>query len=113
MLRRTILGALVAAVTTLSTSPAWAEWPEKTITFVIGFREGGGVDTMMRYVGNRLEEKLGVSVVMENRSGGGGTRYAESPRRRATRALRGRTCPASWPQAASMSSPRGVRVMQM
>lgn len=28
---------------------------------------------MMRYVGNRLEEKLGVSVVMENRSGGGGT----------------------------------------
>lgn len=40
---------------------------------MIGFREGGGTDTMMRYVGNRLEEKLGVSVVMENRSGGGGT----------------------------------------
>lgn len=73
MNRRTIFGALAAVMTALSTSPAWADWPEKTITFVIGFREGGGVDTMMRYVGNRLEEKLGVSVVMENRAGGGGT----------------------------------------
>jgi len=71
--RRALLGTLAAAMTALSTSPAWADWPEKTITFVIGFREGGGVDTMMRYLGNRLEEELGVPVVMENRSGGGGT----------------------------------------
>lgn len=71
--RRFILGAAAAALTVLSTSPAWAEWPEKAITFVIGFREGGGTDTMMRYIGNRLEEKLGQPVVMENRSGGGGT----------------------------------------
>lgn len=67
------MGAALVASTALTALPAWAEWPEKTITFVIGFREGGGTDTMMRYVGNRLEEKLGVSVVMENRSGGGGT----------------------------------------
>ena len=70
--RRTLLGAVTAAVTAVSGTAALAEWPEKTITFVIGFGEGGGVDTMMRYVGNRLEEKLGVPVVMENRSGGGG-----------------------------------------
>lgn len=73
MNRRTLIGALTAVVTTISGTAALADWPDKTITFVIGFREGGGVDTMMRYVGNRLEEKLGVSVVMENRSGGGGT----------------------------------------
>ncbi|MXY33604.1 MAG: tripartite tricarboxylate transporter substrate binding protein [Boseongicola sp. SB0664_bin_43] len=71
--RRFILGAVAAAMTAVSTSPAWADWPEKAITFVIGFREGGGTDTMMRYIGNRLEDKLGVAVVMENRSGGGGT----------------------------------------
>ncbi|MYA89315.1 MAG: tripartite tricarboxylate transporter substrate binding protein [Boseongicola sp. SB0662_bin_57] len=71
--RRFILGAVAAAMTAISTSPAWADWPERAITFVIGFREGGGTDTMMRYIGNRLEEKLGVAVVMENRSGGGGT----------------------------------------
>ena len=71
--RRAILGAVAAAVTAISTSPAWAEWPEKSITFVIGFREGGGVDTMMRDIGNRLEDKLGVAIVMENRAGGGGT----------------------------------------
>ncbi|MEX0339937.1 MAG: Bug family tripartite tricarboxylate transporter substrate binding protein [Arenibacterium sp.] len=71
--RRTILSAVTVAMTALATSPAWADWPEKSITFVIGFREGGGTDTMMRYIGNRLEEKLGVSVVVENRSGGGGT----------------------------------------
>lgn len=72
-MRKLVLSAVTAAMTALATSPAWAEWPEKAITFVIGFREGGGTDTMMRYIGNRLEEKLGVSVVMENRSGGGGT----------------------------------------
>ena len=71
--RRTLMGAVTAAITAMSSTAALADWPEKTITFVIGFGEGGGVDTMMRYVGNRLEEKLGVSVVMENRSGGGGT----------------------------------------
>ncbi len=71
--RRAILGAVAAAVTAVSANPALADWPENPITFVIGFREGGGVDTMMRYIGNRLEEKLGVAVVMESRAGGGGT----------------------------------------
>ena len=71
--RNTLLGAAAALMTAVSASPALAEWPEKAITIVIGFGEGGGVDTMMRYVGNRLEEELGVPIVMENRSGGGGT----------------------------------------
>ena len=71
--RRAILAVTAAAFTALSASAALAEWPEKPITIVIGFGEGGGTDTMMRYVGNRLEEELGVPVVMENRSGGGGT----------------------------------------
>ena len=73
--RRVMLSALAlaTAVTAIPFNLAWAAWPEKSITFVIGFREGGGTDTMMRYIGNRLEEKLGVSVIMENRSGGGGT----------------------------------------
>ena len=71
--RKVVLGAITAGLAFLSTAPVWAAWPEKNITFVIGFREGGGTDTMMRYIGNQLEEKLGVSVIMENRSGGGGT----------------------------------------
>ncbi len=71
--RRAIPGAVAAAVTAIFANPALAAWPEKPTTFVVGFREGGGVDTMMRYIGNRLEEKLGVAVVMENRAGGGGT----------------------------------------
>lgn len=71
--RRAILAATVAVSAALTAGVAQAEWPEKPITIVIGFGEGGGTDTMMRYVGNRLEEELGVSVVMENRSGGGGT----------------------------------------
>ena len=71
--RRAILAALVAVFTAVTTGPALAAWPEKPITFVIGFGEGGGVDTMMRYITNRLEDKLGVSVVVENRAGGGGT----------------------------------------
>lgn len=71
--RKYLLGAAAALMTAITASAAVAEWPERAITIVIGFGEGGGTDTMMRYVGSRLEEELGVPVVMENRSGGGGT----------------------------------------
>lgn len=71
--RKAILAVATAACTVFSAGAAMAEWPERAITIVIGFGEGGGTDTMMRYIGSRLEEELGVDVVMENRSGGGGT----------------------------------------
>lgn len=42
----------------------------KTITIVIPFPPGGGVDAIARGFGERLSQKLGVPVVIDNKAGG-------------------------------------------
>lgn len=48
-------------------------FPTKPITIVVGFAPGGGMDTMARLVGARMATELGQQIVVENRSGAGGT----------------------------------------
>jgi len=58
-----------------SPSPSPAEelkWPEKNIRFVVPFAAGGGADVNARLIAPILERELGVSVVIENITGGGG-----------------------------------------
>ena len=47
-------------------------YPLKPIRLVVPLAPGGGNDTLARYVGKYLMESLGQSVVVENRTGGGG-----------------------------------------
>jgi tripartite-type tricarboxylate transporter receptor subunit TctC len=47
-------------------------YPVKPIRMVVPLAPGGGNDTLARYVGKYLTESLGQSVVIENRTGGGG-----------------------------------------
>lgn len=56
---------------TPSTGSAQA-YPLKPIRLVVPLAPGGGNDTLARYVGKYLTESLGQSVVIENRTGGGG-----------------------------------------
>ena len=48
-------------------------FPNKAITTVVGFEPGGGTDTVARIVGKTLGEQLGQQIVVENKSGAGGT----------------------------------------
>jgi tripartite-type tricarboxylate transporter receptor subunit TctC len=48
-------------------------WPSRTVTIVVPFPPGGGVDVIARIVAERLTASLKATVVVENRSGGGGT----------------------------------------
>jgi len=53
--------------------PAGAQtYPARDITFVVAFSPGGVADTLARLVGKGLGEKLGRTVVVENRGGAGG-----------------------------------------
>ena len=52
--------------------PAFAQYPARNITFVVGYAPGGTGDFIARLVGNKLSEKLGRSVIVENRSGASG-----------------------------------------
>lgn len=47
-------------------------WPAKTIKIVCGFPAGGLTDTFACAYGAHLSEKLGQSVIIENRAGAGG-----------------------------------------
>jgi tripartite-type tricarboxylate transporter receptor subunit TctC len=47
-------------------------YPLKAIRLVVPLAPGGGNDTLARYVGKYLTESLRQSVVIENRTGGGG-----------------------------------------
>jgi tripartite-type tricarboxylate transporter receptor subunit TctC len=55
-----------------------ARYPSKPIRIVVPFQAGGAVDIMARQIGQHLAEKLGQSVVIDNRAGAGGTMGADA-----------------------------------
>ncbi len=70
--RRYIVATLVAFA---CSAPAHAQqaYPNKPIRLVVGFAPGGNTDTVARLVGQRLGERLGTQVIIDNRGGAGGT----------------------------------------
>jgi tripartite-type tricarboxylate transporter receptor subunit TctC len=48
-------------------------YPTKPIRLIVGFAPGGNTDTVARVVGQKLGERLGTQVVIDNRGGAGGT----------------------------------------
>ena len=50
-----------------------AEYPSRTITFVVPFAAGGPTDTLGRAVADRMGRILGQSIVIENVAGAGGS----------------------------------------
>ncbi len=53
-------------------APAWAEYPDRPVQILVGFRAGGGVDTMARMLAQKAGDVLGQPVVVVNKAGGGG-----------------------------------------
>lgn len=58
-------------------APAHAQYPTRSIRFILPFPPGGGTDTMGRAIATRLGEALGQQVVIDNRGGGGANIGAE------------------------------------
>lgn len=56
-----------------STAAFAAEWPEKTVRVIVAYPPGGVSDTITRAISEKLGERLGVSFVVENKGGAGGT----------------------------------------
>ena len=76
-MRRSLFKGLLAAVAVAGMAlPALAEFPEKPVTFVVGYSPGGGFDAYARAIQPELEKALGVEVVVENVPGAGGQKGA-------------------------------------
>ena len=71
------VGLVCLASTFVWIAPAQAQYPNKSIRFVVPFPPGGGTDTMARAIGGRLGEGLGQQIVVDNRGGGGANIGAE------------------------------------
>jgi tripartite-type tricarboxylate transporter receptor subunit TctC len=80
MKRRQVLQALGGSAVALGVSP-WAHaqaFPSRPITLMIAFPAGGPTDITMRVLAENASKILGQPVVIENRSGAGGTLPAQA-----------------------------------
>jgi tripartite-type tricarboxylate transporter receptor subunit TctC len=64
---------IVLALIALCALPAWAqEWPAKTVRIIVPFPPGGSADLMPRAVAEKLAERWGHPVIVDNRPGAAG-----------------------------------------
>ncbi len=68
---RLVTTALVCALGAILTRPAAAlDYPTRPVHVIVPFTAGGAPDVLMRLLGQKLSEKWGQGVVIENRAGG-------------------------------------------
>ncbi|MEO8304195.1 MAG: tripartite tricarboxylate transporter substrate binding protein [Betaproteobacteria bacterium] len=74
MMLRSLTGILVAAAAFCAAAPACGEpWPEKPVRFVVAAPAGSSLDALARVIGERLRDRLGQPIVVDNKPAAGGT----------------------------------------
>jgi len=76
---RAALGIFVVVAAAGLAQPAWTQtYPTQNITLQVAFAAGGIADVVARLLGQKLSERFGQAVVVENRGGAGGNLAAKS-----------------------------------
>jgi len=69
----TMLSVLIALLGLFGTAVAQQDWPTRTLTLVVPFAAGGGVDVIARLQAQQMSEILGQTIVVENVGAAAGT----------------------------------------
>ena len=72
------LGAALLTATFTTQATAQADFPNKPIRLIVPFAPGGLADITMRIVGEKLGDRLGQRIVIDNRPSGGGIAAAQA-----------------------------------
>jgi tripartite-type tricarboxylate transporter receptor subunit TctC len=69
--RRRFLQLAVGALPAFSKMATAQTWPAKPLRLIVGYTPGGSADLTARLMGQWLSDRLGQSIIIENRPGGG------------------------------------------
>ena len=75
--RRTVLASAAAFVAWPAAAIA-QQWPGRAVKIIVTFPPGGASDAAARVIAGPLQEKLGQTVIVDNKPGGGTTIGANS-----------------------------------
>lgn len=73
MYRRAFAGLAGAALVAIAGAAQAQTYPSKPITMIVPFAAGGPTDALARVIGQKMSEKLGQQIVVDNVGGAGGT----------------------------------------
>ncbi|MES2186751.1 MAG: tripartite tricarboxylate transporter substrate binding protein [Pseudomonadota bacterium] len=65
--------ALACACSLSAVAQTASTWPDRTVTIVVPFPAGGSTDMVARAIAQNMQEKLGQTVLVDNRPGATGT----------------------------------------
>ena len=65
--------ALASGMSARAQGAADAKWPDRPVRFIVPLAPGGAIDFIARAVGEVMSRAIGQQIVVENRTGAGGT----------------------------------------